>query len=273
MKNIKIAFWFLSISLFVTACSDPVEMVPEPPSGNDLSFTYSVDAENPNLVHFVGQTTVDTWYVHWNFGDNTGAEELTASKVFFKAGEYEVRFKIFTEGGTASVSETLVIENDFAGPDLIENGSLDGDDAWTIFQIGAGVDVAIDGGVATWTGGSWGNAGLYQQVEIEADKEYQINMDISGGGMADCWFEIYVGQIQPQDGVDYTDGGILMALNTWEGCGSEDYDGLLTDVACVGSGGSFTWSEPGTAFFVIKSGGADLGPNGVTIDNIAIRSL
>lgn len=274
-KKINIAVWMIliGVSLLCINCSEPEEMTAAAPTSDDLSFTYSVDSENPNLIHFVGQTTADTWYVHWNFGDNTGAEELAASKVFFKAGEYEVRFKIFTDGGTASISETIIIENDFAGPDLIENGSLDGADAWTIFTIGAGVDVAFDGGVASWTGGSWGNAGIYQQIEIEADKEYQINMDITGGGMADCWFEIFIGQIQPQDGVDYSDGGILMAINTWEGCGSEDYEGLLTDVACVGNGGSFTWSEPGTAFFVIKSGGADLGPNGVTVDNIAIRSL
>jgi len=274
MRNIAfvVKIVFIGICLSVISCSESEEIVPTAPSSEDLSFTFSVDAENPNLIHFVGQTSVETWFIHWNFGDNTGDEGLETSKVFFKQGAYDVRLRIFTEGGTAEVIQRVVIEQDFQGPDLIENGTLDGDNAWTILQINTGAEVVIANGEASWSGGSWGNAAIYQQVEVEANKEYQINMDISGGGLSDCWFEVYVGTVEPVQGVDYSDGGILIGLSTWEGCGTEAFSGLLTDVACVGDGGAFTWPEDSVAYFVIKSGGANLG-DGVTIDNIAVRSL
>jgi len=279
MKNIRFNSLIDAIKLFVltllfttTGCLDSEEVLLIPPSSDDLSFTYTVDSENPNIIHFVGQTIVDTWYYHWNFGDNTGDEQLETSKVFFKKGEYDVRFKIFTEGGSASVIQRISIVDDFQGPDLISNGSLDSANDWNIFQISGGVEVELAAGVAKWSGGGWGNAGLWQQIEFEANKEYQINMDVSGGAMSDCWFEVFVGTVQPQEGVDYSDGGILMGINTWEGCGSELFSGQLTDVACVGDGGSLSWPMDGTAFFVIKSGGNDLG-EGVTVDNIAIRSI
>ena len=275
MKNINHIFWFLLFGMIlIVGCSDNEEFVPEAPTSDDLSFTFTVDDENPNLIHFNGQTTADTWFMHWNFGDNTGAEGLMPSKVFFKAGTYEVRFRIFTEGGTASQIQTIVIEQDFQGPDLIENGSFDdGIEGWTIFQISGGVELGVDGGQASWTGGAWGNAGIYQQVEVEANKEYTISLDVSGSGMSECWFEVYMGTVMPQENVDYSSGGILIGLNTWEGCGAEEFSGQLIDLACVGDGATFTWEESQTAYFVIKSGGADLGVDGVTIDNIAVRSL
>lgn len=275
MKNITYTFWILImvLCLFGTSCSEPDEATVEAPTSEDLNFTYMVDSENPNLYHFSGQSAVDAWFIHWNFGDNTGSEGLDASKVFFKAGIYEVRFKIITEGGSASISETIVIDQDFAGPDLVENGGLDTDEGWTILNISPGVEVEIANGVASWSGGSWGNAAIFQKIEIEADKEYQINMDMSGGGLSDCWFETFIGTLQPQQNVDYSDGGIQIGMSTWEGCGADDFMGQLTDVACVGNGGAFTWSTPGEAYLVIKSGGANMGDQGVTIDNIAIRSL
>ena len=275
MKNIQLTLKIFALGLTLTmlSCSKSEEVSPTPPTSDDLSFTYTVDPENPNLIHFTGQTTAETWYIHWNFGDNTGEEGLDASKVFFKKGEYDVRFKIFTEGGTAFVTQKVSIESDFQGPDLVKNGSLDGADFWNVLEISGGATVIFKDGSATWTGGAWGHVGIYQLIEVEADKEYQINMDVSGSGMSDCWFEVYVGQAVPQAGVDYTDGGIRLGLNTWDGCGGEAFEGQLTDIACVGDGGSFSWAASGSAYIVIRSGGVDLGAEGVSIDNVAIRSL
>lgn len=275
MKNTTYTLWMLMIGLclFSASCTESEEMMAVPPTSDDLSFTYTVDNENPNIINFMGQTSVDAWFVHFNFGDNSGAEGLEARKTYFKAGEYEVRFKIITEGGEASITETIVIEQDFAGPDLIENGGFDTDASWTVLEISPGVEVNIANGEAAWSGGSWGNAAIFQKIEVEADKEYQINMDVRGGGLSDCWFEVFIGTLQPQQGVDYSDGGIQIGMSTWEGCGVDDFMGALTDVACVGNGGAFSWSSPGEAYIVIKSGGANMGDQGVTIDNIAIRSL
>lgn len=265
---------FLSLSLVIVSCSDSEEeVVRVPPTSEDLSFTFEVDADNPNIYHFTGQTSVQTWYEHWNFDDGTGAEGLEATKVFFKAGQYEVRFKIFTEGGSASVTQTIVIGQDFSGPDLIKNGGFDGEDFWTVVEIGGGVTTEISEGTASWQGGGWGNVALYQAVEVEANKEYEINMNIEGSGMSDSWFEIYIGSLEPVVNEDYNNGGILMALNTWDGCGGEEFSGTLSAIACVGDGGDFSWPIDGVGYFVIKCGGADLGGTGVTVDNVAVRSF
>lgn len=276
MKNIIQIYGliFLSMGMLLVSCSEPEEEVVRiPPTSTDLSFTYEVDADNPNIYHFSGQTSVETWYAHWNFDDGTGDEGQEATKVFFKAGEYEVRFKIFTDGGTASVTETIVIAQDFSGPDLINNGGFDGEDFWTVAEIGGGVTAEINNGAASWQGGGWGNVAMYQAVEVEANTEYEINMNISGSGMSDSWFEIYIGSVEPEVGQDYNNGGILMALNTWEGCGAEAFEGTLSAIACVGDGGDFSWPNDRVGYFVIKCGGANLGDTGVTIDNVAVRSF
>jgi len=261
------------LMLMLVSCSESEELVIAPPTSDDLSFSYIVDSENPNVLHFTGQTSVDTWYEHWNFDDGTGGEGLEATKVFFKAGEYAVRFKIFTDGGTAFVTQTVVIDQDFSGPDLIKNGGFDSEEFWTVFEIGPGAAAEISNGTASWQGGSWGNAGIFQEIDIEASKEYEISMNVSGSGMSDSWFEVYVGKVRPEANVDYSDGGILMALNTWDGCGNEEFSGQLSALICVGEGGAFSWPEAGLGYFVIKCGGADLGATGVTIDDVAIRSL
>lgn len=277
MKNITRFSSLLLLALamtFIVGCSDQEDVMrPAPPTADDLSFTFEVDADNPNIYHFTGQKNVETWYEHWNFDDGTGAEGLETTKVFFKAGQYEVRFKIFTEGGSASVVQTIVVEQDFSGPDLIKNGGFDGEDFWTVVEIGGGVTTEISGGKASWQGGGWGNVAIYQAVEVEANTEYEINMNVEGSGMSDSWFEIYIGSVEPVPNMDYNNGGILMALNTWDGCGGEAFSGTLSAIACVGDGGDFSWPNDGVGYFVIKCGGGSLGDTGVTVDDVAVRSF
>lgn len=274
-KNIKYPnLLFLLASLFVLVACKNNEPVPvPPPTSEDAAFTYSVDLENPNKLYFTAQTEVETWYTHWSFGDNTAAEGMEAEKTFFLKGEYDVRYKIFTEGGTAESVQTVVIESDFVGPNLIQNGEFDGDDFWTVLPISPGMELAIENGTASWSGGGWGNVGIYQAITVEADQAYQINMDIVGGGLSDCWFEVFAGTTEPTSGVDYSDGGILMGINTWEGCGSDPFEGLFNAVSCAGGDGTFEFPTAQTVYIVIKGGGADYGATGITIDNVSVRPL
>ncbi|MCB9351416.1 MAG: PKD domain-containing protein [Lewinellaceae bacterium] len=273
-RQFSIGFIMLVLIVTAAACSngDEPAVVPAPTS-EDAAFTYSFDAENPNKVLFTAQPDVPTWYTHWDLGENSSAEGLEASKIYLQKGEYEVRFKIFTEGGTASSVQTITIASDFQGPDILQNGSFDDDQFWTVLPISNGVDVVFEDGKATWTGGGWGHVGIYQEVQVEANKLYQINMDIEGSGMTDCWFEVYAGTAMPTPGVDYTDGGMRLALNTWEGCGGEAFEGQLTDLSCAGGDGTFEFDAAGPVYIVIRGGGADYGATGVTIDNVSVRAL
>jgi hypothetical protein len=277
MNNIKLPFQFL-ISFFLltlVACNGNQEEIPLPPTSDNANFSYSIDPDNPNKIIFSAQPNVETWYTHWSFGDNTSAEGLQAEKIFFLKGAYEVRFKIFTESGTAETTQIISIAEDIIGPNLIENGELDNDSEWTILPISGGAEVTFQNGTAIWTGGGWGHVGIYQLIEVEANTTYQIQMDVAGSGMSDCWFEVYVGKVMPMDGVDYTDGGIRLGLNTWDGCGSDPFEGPLIALSCSNGGGdgTFEFPNPESVYLVIRSGGADLGAEGVTVDNISIRAL
>ena len=272
--NLLISFFIIGILFTTTGCSDDIESA-IPPTSEDAIFSYSFDPENPNMVYFIAEPAVSTWYIHWSFGDNTAYDlGLETSKVFTKKGDYEVEFKIYTEGGSASYIQTVTIESDFEGPNILRNGDFsDDDEFWSVLPISDGVDVSMENNNAQWTGGGWGQVGIYQAVHVLANNTYQITMDIKGGPLSDSWFEVYIGMEPPVAGQDYTDGGMRMALNTWEGCGNEPFEGPFAEYSCVGSGATFEFPTEGTAYFVIRGGGADYGDAGVTVDNIAIRSL
>jgi hypothetical protein len=277
MKNIKYTLSLLvCFSLFfITACSSDEEEVIVAPTSSNAMFSYTIDPDNANRIIFAGEPTLKTWYTHWNFGDNTSAEGIQTEKLFYLKGDYEVKFKIFTDGGTAETTQTISIAEDITGSNLLENGELNDSSSWTVLPIGDGADVVFENGTAVWSGGGWGQVGIYQSITVEANTTYQIQLDIAGSGMTDCWFEVYVGTVAPTAGVDYTDGGIRLGLNTWDGCGSEPFDGPLTSLSCSNGGGDGTFEFPNdaTAYFVIRSGGADLGTDGVTVDNITLRAL
>ena len=277
MKKINyiISFLIAGVLLLTTSCSDDLEDV-IPPTSEDAIFSISYDPENPNQVYFIAEPSVETWYTHWSFGDNTTFDKgMETSKVYLKKGEYNVEFKIFTNGGIASSMQTVIIDSDFEGPNILRNGDFnDGNEFWTILPITEGVNVSLDNNNAQWTGGNWGQEGIYQPIHVLANNLYQITMDINLEGLSDAWFEVYVGMEAPViGGPDYSDGGIRMGLNTWNGCGTEPFEGDFSEISCVGSGGTFEFNTEGTVYLVIRGGGGNYGDIGVILDNIAIRSL
>ncbi len=258
----------------LAACNSSEEenIIPAPSIDNAI-FSYTTNPENPNEITFTADPSVETWFTHWDFGDNTSAEGMTAEKIFYQKGDYEVRFKIFTKGGTAETTQTITIENDIVEPNLVLDGGFDIGQAWGQLPISDGVSVSFQNGTAIWSGGGWGHFGLFQPMDIEANTTYQIQMDVAGGGASDCWFEVYVGKTVPQAGVDYTDGGMRLGLSTWDGCGVEPYNGALTQLSCSNgaSDGTFEFPESGRVYLVIRSGGGYLGDNGITVDNVKVR--
>ena len=263
----------LGIILISTGCADDDKFVAYVPTSEDAAFSFTFDEDNPNTVIFTANTEVETWYTHWDFGDNSSAEGTEASKTYLTKGDYDVRFKIFTDGGVAESIQTIVINQNFEGPNILLNGEFNGSDHWAVLPISDGVDVNFTGDNAVWTGGSWGQVGIYQPVHVEANVPYQIDMDIAGSGLSDSWYEVYIGAEVPQPGQDYADGGTRMGLNTWVGCGNEPFDGQFTEISCVGEGGGLvTFNTTGTVYLVIRGGGADYG-TGLTLDNVSITPL
>jgi hypothetical protein len=116
--------------------------------------------------------------------------------------------------------------------------------------------------------------GIYQAIQVEAKKNYQVNMNISGSGATDVWFQVYVGTTVPQQGQDYTDGGSILALSTWDGCGKTPFNGPFTTISCGGkNGGVVQFPTAGTVYLVIRGGGTNLGTTGISVDNVEFIPL
>lgn len=161
-------------------------------------------------------------------------------------------------------------------PNLVQGGNFNPADSskWTVSNITPGVTVSFVNGTALFSGGSWGQAAIYQAIQVQANQKYQIDMNVAGSGATDVWFEVYVGKAEPQQGVDYNDGGIRLSLNTWDGCGNTPFNGLLTDISCTGVGkGIIQFATSGTVYLLIKSGGGSLGTTGISVDNVQIRAI
>ena len=124
----------LGIIIISTACADDDKFTAYVPTSEDAAFSFTFSEENPNKVIFTANTEVETWYTHWDFGDNSSSEGYEASKIFLRKGDYDVRFKIFTDGGVAESIQTIVINDDFQGPNILLNGEFNGSDNWTILR-------------------------------------------------------------------------------------------------------------------------------------------
>lgn len=274
MKTIKIIKYALMLAIvtLLAGCNDD-DMVFPAPTAEDAAFTFSIDPNNPNIVNFSATESDNNWYTHWDFGNNSSAEGYQTSKVFLKAGDYNVRFKVFTRGGSAESVQTIVINQDFEGPNVLLNGEFNGGDEWTILPISEGLDVNFTGDKAVWSGGAGGHVGIYQPVHVEANVPYQIDMEVSGDGLTDSWYEVYIGSATPVAGQDYADGGMRLGLNTWAGCGNEPFNGFLTEISCVGDdNGLVQFNTTGTVYLVIRGGGADYG-SGLSLDNASMTPL
>ena len=130
-----------------------------------------------------------------------------------------------------------------------------------------------DGTILASSSAGGGHAGVYQPIEVRANKHYKIDMQVKGSGATNTWFEVYVSKTAPTQGSDYTADGTRIGLNTWAGCGKTSFDGLLSAIKCSGSGNVVSFDTAGTVYVLIKSGGDNLGTTGITMSNIDFRRI
>lgn len=231
--------------------------------------TYLVNASVDDVVGF-----------KWDFGDGAGSFAGPSIDTIFypDAGDYAIILTAIGRGGlTSTAVNTVSVEtSDPNSGNLVVGGKMEAgdDDNWETVTYSDGVTFSLIEGKMVATGGNWGHAGIYQALEIEGGKKYKVDMIVSGSGATDTWFEVYVGKAAPVPGVDYSDGGKRLALNTWAGCGNSSFNGKLSALSCDGTnGGEFTFEEGGTVYLMIRGGGANLGTSGISIDNVEIRGV
>lgn len=200
--------------------------------------------------------------------------ELTAKKLVVKlvynGGNNMWRFTFKPLGSTDPIE----------GPNLLVGGNMDNESAWNINGTGSTTDTDYEfkDGVLLLSNGdnAQSNLAIWQSVELEGGKTYQFSADVQGSGMSNSWFEVYIMDTEPQDGIDYGDAEAtkLAGLHTWTGCGVDPFDGKLPELSCIGNG-QIDIENDGTYYLFMKAGSWDgsLGTDGLTLDDVKLAEL
>ncbi|WP_158829253.1 PKD domain-containing protein [Mucilaginibacter lacusdianchii] len=232
--------------------------------------TYALKAQETGVIN-----------VKWDIGDGSGlAPGKTVDTVFYPdAGKYTITLKAVGIGGVekTATQDLTVATSDPVRGNLLQGAKMaPGDEAkWTTLNLSAvPLTLTYANNKLTFSGGASSHTGIYQAVQVQANKKYKVDMAVSGSGATDTWFEVYVGQAVPVQGQDYNDGGTRLALNTWNGCGKTAFSGKLSAISCGGSGGGVvSFPTAGTAYVVIRTGGSNLGATGISVTNLELRPV
>ena len=214
----------------------------------------------------------------WDIGDGAFLDKQEIEIYLPDAGTYTITHQAIGKGGEAfsSSQELVVAESDPVAGNLLKGSKFETEEdfaEWTILNIStSGTSWSYNPGFITVNGGGWNQQGVYQTVEVQANKDYRIDMRVWGSGAVNTWFEVYVSKTPPVQFSDYS-GDIRMQLNTWAGCATAPFDGKLSAVGCGGSGNIIRFDEAGTVYFIVKSGGEWLGDTGISIDNLEMRGV
>ena len=247
-------------------------------AGLTASFTVTPVSGKPNYYALKANET-GLLGLKWNKGDGGGSAFGKAIDTVFypDAGKYTIMLTAIGKGGTqtmASQDVTVATSDPIAG-NLVQGGKMQaGDDAkWTHFTISPGVTFTLNSttGQMVALGGNNGHAAIYQAINVVAGRKYKVDMNVSGSGATDTWFEVYADFPMPVAGQDYPSNNKLISLNTWGGCGNKSFSGKLSAISCSGSGNTFTFTKSGTVYLVIKSGGSNLGTTGISFTNVEFR--
>lgn len=248
------------------------------------SFTVTPVQGNPNKFVITNTTPGECIGARWDIGKGTGfAMGKMSDTVFYPdAGTYTIKMQALTKKAglyDAATQTVNVATSDPKAGNLVVGGKMEtGDDSkWTKLSISSGVTWTLKDGKMVATGGSWGHAAIYQPIQVEANKTYRFSMLVSGSGASDTWFEVYFGTSEPVQGKDYDSGGIKIGINTWTGCGKTAFSDNINTVGCTGSlvgkNGEITFGQSGTVYLLIKTGGANLGTEGISVDNVELRGI
>ena len=288
MKNISkrfSQFLMVAATLSVVASCKKAKVEDRGLTEGNLEAGFTLTPVAGKVNTFFAQVK-DSSYImsKWDFGTGTAVAGKASQEVSFPdAGDYTiVHYAIGKGGATFSSSQKITIAtSDPAKGNLVKGGKFETPDdeaKWTRITIS---DPAITwtrtGGKMVAAGGNWGHSAIYQAITVEANKDYKFGMTVSGSGATDTWFEVYFGTAAPANGADYTSGGIRIALNTWAGCGGSTFNGNIATIGCDGSlagkNGVVRFATAGTIYLLIKTGGANLGTSGISIDNVELRGI
>ncbi|BAX82579.1 hypothetical protein [Labilibaculum antarcticum] len=287
MKRIEIIYIGLFVmltSLGVVSCTQDTYDDQEPVTEQMLDATFSNEVLSVNNFQITANSSKNVISNYWDLGDGTGYGIGSNSFELFlpDAGEYVIKHQVVGAGGIYSSEESVTVNVETSDPiagNIVSGGKFTSEDdiaQWTIGGTGAGNGIwDFSEGNANLTAPSWGGNGIYQGIQVEEGRSYQIEMYISSTtGCSDTWFEVYCGYSDPESvSGDYSEGGSLLKINTWEGSGNAPFAGKFTSVgSSTETNGVFTATATGTAYLLVRGGGGDM-KEGISIDNVEVRSV
>ena len=282
----------LSIAFLMTACvPDSVDGDGNgiTPTNTDASFTVTKTSEN----HYtLTASNANYLFSKWNLDDGGGfARGDNTYDIFLPdEGTYNIQHQIIGQGGVVSGTATqkiTIAKSDPLAGNLIQGGKFTNAADWAKWTMNypnpnGNAIWSFTEGKATFVATGWDRNVLYQAIDVVAGRTYKADAVVSSDtGVADTWFEIYVGYTKPTSGTDYTGDGAdntwLRGINTWAGSGKDKFDGKISNPA-VGSvnannkTGTFVATKTGTVYFAIRSGGNDM-KSGISITNVEFRGV
>lgn len=257
----------MALSTFVSCDKDKTDPI-DPPTP---SFTAEVATDFSGTVTFTNTTIGADTYV-WEFGDETGTSvEENPVYSYNESGTYTVTLTAFNAGGENSVTSEISVATEV--PNLASSAEKD----WIALPgdlFTGTVTFTENGGMHFDISKAWTQAGIYTTIEVEAGKTYSIDMNVEATvGLTDGWFEVFADYVAP-DGSEYISGGHKRSINTWDGCGNEPFNDLISVAGCNDEKniGTFIATETGTVYLVIRGGAADFG-EGVVVSNITFAEV
>ena len=251
------------------------------PPAADASFTVTKTSEN----RFALKTNTSNYISSkWDIAGSGFAAGSNQENIFLPdAGTYTVGHQAIGQGGIVAGTSTQTITVQVSDPvagNLVQGGGFNTPadiSKWTVHTISAsGAEWVFANGAATIVASANNQKAIYQPIQVVAGRKYSIDMKASATqGMTNSWFEVYVLSSIPAAGQD-VGGKVYRNINTWSGCGTSAFSGLISQVGCSGAGegkndGVFTAQTTGTVYLTIKCGGGNV--PGVKIDDVEFRGM
>lgn len=254
-------------------------------NGQELNSNFTITPVSGVSNKYIVENPVtnNALALKWDKGDGSN-EFVGKSKETFSfpdAGNYFIKHSAVGVGGKNYITtkELIVPLSDPVSGNLIKGGRFSNTtdhDKWTVLNTGGSSTTwSFSNGKATirGTSGGWDSQAIYQAIQVVAGKKYKIDMRVSGTKCINTWFEVFASPVIPVQNSDYSGDGRRIGMTTWEGCLNNAFDGQLSQLGCVGSGNVVEFAQSGTIYFVVKSGGNNLGIDGITITNVEFRGV
>ncbi|WP_276483265.1 hypothetical protein [Paraflavitalea pollutisoli] len=249
---------------------------------DSLVATFTVTPVPGNDAKFVITNTTkgDVVGTRWDVGKTGSALTMgkTTDTVFYPlAGTYTIKMQSLDKRGklysAPNVSVTTT-KNDPAYDNLIKGGRFNAGDEqyWGKYDANAAKIIwtlgnnAYTATTATRPVTAGVNGGIYQAVQVVANKTYRYTMNGAYGVTQDAWFQILFGQSVPADGKDYSDNQKISFINwgTWTA-----FNGTKT--------ADMTFGASGTIYVVIKAGcnasAGHFSSQGLAVSNVDFRRI